>query len=89
MYGSPIIAEFEQADQTFPDTCEHMQRIQFRLVLLFRNMLNLIDKPIIYGIEMFTLRFGKFLVDLHVQHGHKVAFFKFSDSFRKSVGTKM
>ena len=82
LHGFPVTAGFEQTGQTFPNTCEHMQRVQFRLVLLFRNMLNLIDKPIIHGIETFTLRFGKVLVDLHVQQGHKVAFFKFSDPFR-------
>ena len=48
-----IIAAFEQTGQTFRDTYEHMQRVQFRLILSFRNMLNLIDKPIICDIEPF------------------------------------
>lgn len=44
LYGFSVIAGVEQTDQTFPNTYELVQRIQFRLVLRFRNMLNLIDK---------------------------------------------
>ena len=82
MDGVFVVAPFEQAGDSFPNTCKRMQRVQFRLISLFREALNPVDETIVGFIHSYTVGLGQLFVHPGVKHDDENAFFKFFDILR-------